>query len=258
MGGVKGEVKEALRLSGADRLILGLSGYTDAGGVASFSSSFIVRGLQARRLGELEGGSFVYSSSRPTTVIRRGLVEEVRYPKGEVYLADEARVVVVKGEEPHLSWNGFLAALMELVEASGAREVYTLGGLIDFVEEPRVSAVVSLPELQDVVEACGARLIDYEGPCSVYTALVERCAREGLRAVSLWGHVPYNRYTALTQLRAPDLETSHRTLAVLCRLAKLSLPLDELKSEAERQLSFLERVREAGEEKPSKFTNYIY
>ena len=257
---MKEEVKERLKSSGAACLVLSLSGYTDAGGVASFSSSFMVRKLRAVRLGELEGGGFVLSSSRPTTVIKRGLVEEVRYPRSEVFLAATGRgVVVVRGEEPHFSWNSFLNEVLELVEASGVEEVYTLGGLIDVVEEPKVSAVVSLPELQSLVEACGAELIDYEGPCSIYTALVECCASRRLKAVSLWGHVPYNRYTALSQLRAPDLETSHRTLRVLCRLAEIELPLAELEDEARKQLSFLEGMKAAeGERRTSKFSNYIY
>lgn len=247
-----------LKLEGASRLVLGLSGYTDAGGVASFSSTFIVRRLEARKLGEIEGAGFVLSMSRPIAMIRRGLVEGVRYPKLEVYLASSAGMAVVKGEEPHYSWEAFVDGMVDLVKSSGVKEVYTLGGFIDLREELKASAVVSLPELRSEVEACGVELVDYEGPCSVYTAFIERCAHEGLRAVSLWGHVPYSRYVALTRLRAPDLETSHRTLTALCKLTRLKLPLEELKAEAEKQLSFLEGMKEAEGKRPLKFAGLTY
>lgn len=232
---------DQVKLGGASYLVLGLMGYTDAGWVASFSSSFIINRLKARRIGELKEGGFVLSSARPIAVIKRGLVEEVAYPRGgEVFLA--GRVVVIRGEEPHLSWRSFLDEVLGLVEGGGIVEVYTLGGLVDFSEEARVSAVVSLPKLQGLVEACGAELINYEGPCSIYTALIERCAYKGISAISLWGHVPYRRYAVLSKLRAPDVDTSYRVLKVLCRLTKISLPLEELEEEARRQLDVLRDV----------------
>jgi len=254
------ELAEAIRSIKAIYLILGLSGYTDAGWVASFSSDYVVKEMQATELGEMGGGGFVYLSTRPTTVIKRGLVEKVKYPSWKVYFADRGSVLVVKGEEPHFGWEAFLDEVMELAEAACIEEVYAIGGLIDMVEEPRVSAVVSLPELQGLVEAHRVDLIDYEGPCSIYTALLLRCGERGVRAVSLWGHVPYKRYTVLSQLRAPDLETSYKVLTALCELSKLKLPLERLRVEAERQLSFLEGVRmiEEGGRGPSKFNNYIY
>lgn len=254
---MKEELRRAVEMVKATYLVLGLSGYTDAGGVASFSSSYIISELQATKLGEIEEGGFAYFSTRPTTVIRRGLVEEVRYPREEVYFASNSSALVIKGEEPHFNWEGFLDEVMEVVEAAGVREVYTIGGLIDVIEESKVTAVVSLPELQGLVEAHGADLIDYEGPCSIYTALLLRCGRRGIRAVSLWGHVPYKRYTTLSKLRYPDLEAAYKVLTVLCRLSGFKLPLERVRREAERQLSFLEKVRVAEEERPLKFTNYI-
>lgn len=236
---------EQVRLGRAKYLVLGLAGFTDAGWVASFSSSFIINKLKARRLGELRGGGFLLSSSRPIATIKRGLVEGVVYPRGgEVFLANEGGVVVIRGEEPHFSWDAFIDEVLKLVEGAGVEEVYTLGGLVDFAEEAKVSAVVSLPGLQSLLEACGVELINYEGPCSIYTALIERCARRGIGAISLWGHVPYKHYVTLSKLRAPDVDASYKVLRTFCKLTKVRLPLNELEGEARRQLSLLEDVKE--------------
>lgn len=236
---------QQIRLSRAEYLVLGLAGYTDAGWVASFSSSFIINKLGARKLGELREGGFVLSSSRPIAMIRRGLVEGVMYPRGgEVFLASEGGAVVIRGEEPHFSWDAFIDEVLKLVEEAGIKEVYTLGGLVDLAEEAKVSAVVSVPKLQSVLETYGVELINYEGPCSIYTALIERCARRGVSAISLWGHVPYKHYVTLSKLRAPDVDASYKVLRTLCKLTKIHLPLSELEGEARRQLSLLEDVRE--------------
>ncbi|PCN50614.1 hypothetical protein B6U99_03430 [Candidatus Geothermarchaeota archaeon ex4572_27] len=253
------ELRERLaRFKGAP-LVIGFSGYTDAASVASFSIGYLIRRTRAERIGELRGGYYVMASARPITVIREGLVEEVKYPSIEVYASSEPKLLMMRGEEPNVNWEGYLEEVMRLIDEAEVSMIYTLGGMIDYLDSPKVSAVVNRPELRRVVVEAGVDLIDYEGPCSVYTALLYRCRGRGVGAISLWGHVPFTVYSTLTQLRSPDLKTSYLTLEAFKRLSGVDVDLDELRGEAERFMEFVERVRGGREGQPSKFYNsYIY
>ncbi|RLF15546.1 MAG: hypothetical protein DRJ97_03665 [Thermoprotei archaeon] len=239
-------------------LVIGLSGYTDAAGVASFSANYLIRQTEAEKLGRLEGEFYVYVASRPTTTIKEGIVEEVRYPSLELYASRRANLLVMRGEEPNINWEAYLEKVMEVVDAARVSGVYTLGGLIDYLDQPKVSAVISTPRLRRVVEEAGMELIDYEGPCSVYTALIHRCSSRDLEAVSLWGHVPFSVYSTLSQLKSPDLKTAYLTLEALRRISGLDFNLEELREEAERLMELVDRIKAGKGEQPSKFYNYIY
>ncbi|RLF18449.1 MAG: hypothetical protein DRN06_01490 [Thermoprotei archaeon] len=239
-------------------MVIGFSGYTDAAGVASFSIDYLIKKTGAKKLTSLKRGLYVLSTSRPITVIRTGLVEEVKYPCTELYVSKKAGLLALRGEEPNINWEDYVEEVMEIIEEANVSSLYTLGGLIDYVEESKVSAVVSSPELKEEARVVGAELINYEGPCSIYTVIIRRCGERGVKAMSLWGHVPFQRYSTLTQLRSPDLKTAYLTLKTLCKLTGIDLELERLRAEAETMLELVDRIRKTSEEKPSKFFNYIY
>lgn len=225
-------------------VVVGLSGYTDAGGVATYSISYVRRKLGAQRIGRIPGEFFCdYSTSRPTTTILGGVVEDLRMPDNIVYASERDNVVLVEGFEPNLNWLDFIDALLELAKRFGAKRLYAIGGMIDNVEEPKVSAVISSPRLREEMLRNGVDLIDYRGPCSMYTPLMRLCDQRGVEGVSIWGHVPYRFFAAIAQLGVADAITAKAVLEKLVRLSGISLDLSDVERQEQQLRSMIRSMK---------------
>jgi proteasome assembly chaperone (PAC2) family protein len=222
---------------GSPYLIIGLSGWTDAGMVASRSARYLVKKLSMVKFATIEPDEFYnFSIERPTTVIKGGMIEEFSFASNDLYYSlgkdrgENVDLIVLAGAEPHLRWAKYSRAIVELAVKLGVRFCYAIGGLLDRVPHtrpPLISAVVNDASLSPLLTRNNVKMIDYEGPASFYTYLLTQLARNGILGVSLWGHVP--QYVAYA-----DANTSLHILRRLSNLLCVRFDLAELEREAQR------------------------
>lgn len=216
------------------RLLLGFSGWMDGGDVSTGTVQCLSEKLEADKLAEIDpNGFYIYSFPgsmeitslfRPHTKIKEGEIYSYKTPTNEFFCSEQDNLIMFVGKEPNLRWEEYSDCILSLCEEFGVEMVYFIGsvaGLVPHTREPRLFCSVSAPKLKETFKHYGVSFSNYEGPASVVTHLTTRCARRGLKMISLVATIP-----AYVQGNNPKCIT-----AVTRRLAgmlELDIELDDL------------------------------
>lgn len=245
---VSPEVEERLRRGrGADKryMLLGFSGWPDAGRVASLTTEYFAKALQAEKIMELDYSEiYDLTMNRPIVEIREALIEKLHMPGAAIYYwmapSQDASLVIFSGAEPSLRWKEFSDLILRLCNLLSAKRIYLVGGVLDQVphtRRPKISAVVNMEHLKIEMKLSGLDLSEYTGPASIHSYLMMRARDAGIEAVGLWAHTP-------TYLQHPNAIASYHLALKLCELMGITVNLSELKYMAD---SLKQAVSEAME-----------
>lgn len=249
-------------------LIVGLTGWMDGGHASTGTLGWLRQRLDATRFAEidpmdfylfnfpvssipisifLEAGRAVVApinpmelaaAFRPHAQISGGVVEEIAYPANDFWVAGAGEggaspsVIMFTGEEPHIRWGSWCDCIFGVCAELQVRDVFFVGSVaspVPHTRAPRIRASVSDPALKGRIAAAGLGFGDYEGPCSVTTALTYHAADVNLAWHNLVVEVPH--YPFLDMPTYP-----HSILAVagaLNRLVGLDLDLSDLEEASE-------------------------
>lgn len=188
---------ERVRLDKAP-MVVGLSGWGNAGEVSTFTVRYLIDRLSAKKFGEVPPeGFYNYLIQRPLVSIEGGLIESYIPPKNEFFYTMPREggggLVLLIGSEPHLNWSVYARAILRMVEEVGVGRIYTIGGYLADIQyggEPPITATTNNGELLDEFTRAGLGLTDYRGPTSVYSEVLWQGRARGLDVVSLWCGVP--------------------------------------------------------------------
>ncbi len=241
-------------------LVMGLSGWPNAGEVATGAVTYLRDKLSAVRLAEIDPEEFYdFTTQRPMAIIEDGVMLRLRPPSNVFYYyqnpTGEHDLILLRGAEPHLHWNGYVSCLLSVMREFSVHQVQALGGLHDRVphnREPVVSGLANRPELRDLLRSHGVRFSSYQGPSSLHTTFLARCADEGFPGLSIWGHVPiYVQNIANPKVCCAVLRTVAGIIGVSIDLSDvraageyLDETLDEALSQNADLRSFVEQMQE--------------
>ncbi|MHC1600789.1 MAG: proteasome assembly chaperone family protein [Candidatus Nezhaarchaeales archaeon] len=232
----------------ASLLIVGLTGYADGGGVVSHSINYLAKHLQCREVSSIDGDSFLdYTLNRPIVTIRSGIAKTLQPSKYRILLSEDRGVLIISGPEPNLRWKRFIDILLRVAKNAKAKSIYTIGGFIDHVDEPKVSYVLPDESLKEHFQLESFSPIEYKGPSSIYTLTIKRAFKKGFQAISLWVHVPYSTHVLLPQLGWIDYWSSFALLSAIKQMANLELDLkdaEELCRKFRNRLDVIKHVAE--------------
>lgn len=184
-------------------ILIGYRGWLNAGETSTGSVDFLRRKLNARKLASIDSRKFYiwqvpgYDPAqvmRPQAVVEGGVVKSLDEPANEFFYwkSDGPNdLILFSGYEPNLAWPEFTQAIMSVARRYQARRIYTLGGVFDQVPHTRptgVYAVLSRPEMK--LEFQSFPLLNYTGPCSFSTLLVDYAGREKIEAASIVARIP--------------------------------------------------------------------
>ncbi len=216
-------------------MIIGFAGYPDAAYATSSSLNYLVKKFNAEKIGEFSSDDlYNYSILRPVTSIRSGEILKIEFPSLEIFHAfnGDRDIIFIKGFEPQLKWQRFMDSITEISRKLNVKEVYTLGSFVDYSEEVKVSVVLTDKSLKSIIESLGLGLIDYQGPCSIYTPIINKLYSEGIKALSLWAHIPYRDYAVLSRVGATDWRASSKLISSLLKVVDLKLDIKDLEEKA--------------------------
>jgi len=234
------------RLS-SPRMLLGFTGWMDAGRVSTGTVEHLVNHLGARSFAEIDSMEFYILNFpvatipvtvvldgektqissidpmeftaifRPHTKIQDGVIRELQCPRNEFYYSEDPDVILFHGEEPHIRWRAYADCILEVAERVGVTEMYFVGSVaspIPHTREPRVRASGASEGLVAMLAERGARLTDYEGPAGLVTFLCQYAQERGIELGVLVVEVPH--YPSL------ELHTYPRSiLRALCEIEPL-------------------------------------
>lgn len=243
-------------------LVMGFSGWMDGGNSSTGTIEYLQARFGAERFAEIDADGFYIlnfpgpietaSIFRPYTKFQNGLIRKFDYPKNTFYACPEHSIILFEGREPNLSWGRYCDAIFEICRRFNVRQILFVGsvaGAVPHTREARVSCSISTEHLRPEMEKKGFRFVNYEGPGSFVTYLLQQCSRKGLDMVSLVTEIPvyvhgYNPRCVETALRCIssllDLQLEHDDLHAMSedferRVSKLVDEQPEL-AESVRQL----------------------
>ena len=239
-------------LSGA-KMVLAFSGWMDGGDVSTGTVKRLVERLGAKPFAQIEPESFyIYSFPgamevtamfRPHIVIREGLIKAFEPPANTFYYDQGRNLVFLVGKEPNLNWQSFGDCIFALASRIGVSEIFfvgSFGGAVPHTREPRLYVTVSDTHLRPIMQKCGVRLTNYEGPGSFTTFLMTQAEQRGCDMASVVAEIP----GYLQGTNPLSIEAVTRKLAVILGL---SIDLTELRGASNEWES---RVSEAVEKNP--------
>lgn len=185
------------------RLLLGFSGWMDGGDVSTGTVQCLSEKLEADKLAEIDpNGFYIYSFPgsmeitsmfRPHTMIKDGEIFSYKTPTNEFFYSEQDNLIMFTGKEPNLRWEEYSDCILSICEEFDVEMIYFIGsvaGLVPHTREPRLFCSVSAPKLKETFKHYGVSFSNYEGPASVVTHLTTRCARRGLKMISLVATIP--------------------------------------------------------------------
>jgi len=208
-------------------IIIGFAGWPDAGGVSTLSVTYLKDSLNASQLGEITLSDFIdHTHHRPVVVIEDGMLRSISMPSLDIYwgLTGERDVILIRGYEPISGWDKLVNAIFTLANKFGVEGLVSIGGLLDRIPHTRpvrVSFLTTDREMYYRATSLGLRPSNYRGPASIHSFLMHECGKRGLRAVSIWGHVP-------SYLNIPNPRVAATVLEKVSALWDIHLDLDRL------------------------------
>jgi proteasome assembly chaperone (PAC2) family protein len=226
-------------------MLLGFSGWPDAGRVASLTLEYFVRALDAEEIMEIDYSEINdLTTSRPFVEIKDALIEMLQMPGAVIYYwMDEeqsASLIIFSGVEPGLRWREFSNLILNLCNILSAKRMYLVGGVLDQVPHTRrtkISAVVNMEHLRLEMKLSGLDLTEYSGPASIHSYLMLRAREAGIEAVGLWAHTP-------TYMQHPNAIAAYHLAMKLAELMRITIGLSELKMMADSLRQAMSRAVE--------------
>ena len=222
-------------------MVMGFSGWPDAGRVSSISIEYLINSLKAEKVGNLRtSGYYDLTSTRPLVTVSGGVLRDLRFPLNELYLWTsenyEKAILILMGSEPNINWEEYTNQILSICDECMIRRIYLIGGVLDLIphtRKPMVRMVVNMENLKREIEAYGLRPIEYSGPASIHSYIMTMALRRGIEAIGIWGHSP-------SYVTIPNPKTALHVLRTLSMMLDVKLDLGDLEKrvmEFERELN---------------------
>ena len=228
-------------------ILIGLGGWLNAGEVATGCIDFLRRKLNARKFAHIDSSRFhiwqvpgfdLAQAMRPHAVIEEGVIKSLAEPASEFFFwksGTEHDLILFTGFEPNLRWPEYASAILSIAKRYRVPRIYSLGGVYDQVphtRETRVFAVLSRPELKN--EFKSFPFLNYAGPCSFSTMLLNQAGREGIEAAGITARVP-------PYIQIFNAKACYDLLKKVFALTPLNIDLSDLKKSGDNLVEMMDK-----------------
>jgi proteasome assembly chaperone (PAC2) family protein len=212
-------------------MVMAFGGWPDAGEGATQAVRYLVRKLKAVPFADIDPEDFYdFTQTRPNTFLNTEGVRRTQWPTNKFYYwqnaTGERDLVLFSGIEPNLRWRTYTSLVINVMEHIHCRRILHLGALLDAVPHTRDTILTGSsnnPDLRKTLEEMGAPSSSYEGPTGITSAIWESVSRRGMMYASVWGHAPHYLHAT------PNFKVSHALLAVVNRLLRVPVRLEDMK-----------------------------
>ena len=230
----------------AEVMIVGWRQWADAGSVSSLLPKYLVRHLNARRIGELRPDGFylfqipgTHDLVRPIVRFHDGYPEQLERQRNDIYFAEVngKGVALFIGDEPHLDAERYTHRLV------------SLGGVyaeLPFDKPRPIHTTYSLRRLRPMLEELNIQFTGYQGGASIGAYLARVAADRNHEYIGMYAFVPTLNFAQLPQVETGfRIESDYRAwIDILRRLGhfqKLKLDLNELQGMADSLQETIDR-----------------
>lgn len=230
-------------------LLFAFAGWSDAAESASHAAKFLIRQMRAERFADIDAEEFYdFTQVRPKTRFDKSGDRYIKWPANEFYVHRTSNgqpdLVLFLGIEPNLKWKTFADLMKRVIIDSGVRQVVHLGALLDAVphtREVRLTGSATSNRFQIGMPGTDIKPSRYAGPTGITGVLMDAIRREGIQAVSLWGHSPH--YLQVS----PNPKVSLALVSTVAKLLGFQIDCRPLESQG---INFDARVEQALSDEP--------
>ncbi len=228
-------------------LLIGLNGWLNAGEVSTGCIDFLRRKLNAQKFAHIDARHFhiwqvpgfePLQTLRPQAIIEEGVVKSLAEPASEFFYwksGAEHDLILFTGFEPNLRWPEYASAILNIAKHYHVPRIYSLGGVYDQVphtRETQVFAVLSSPALKG--EFTSFPFLNYTGPCSFSTMLLNQAGREGIEAAGITARVP-------PYIQIFNAKACYDLLKKVFALTSLNIDLSDLKKSGDNLVEMMDK-----------------
>ena len=193
-------------------LIAGWRQWADAGSMSSGLPQYLIKQTGARQIGEIKNDGFylfqfpgTHDLVRPVVKFQKGYPESLQTKRNEIfYQGDENRgVIILVGDEPHLDVERYVNAILDAAEMFEVKRIVTFGGVfgeLPYDKERLISAIYSLPSLEQEIDQLAVNVSDYHGGASIGSYICKRGGERGIPLVGLFAFVPTYDFASVEQI----------------------------------------------------------
>lgn len=160
--------------------------------------AYVIGKYGAKPFARLNPDTFYrFDENRPLVNIRQGDLKSLKFPGGAFFSARTGAgpvdLVLLKADEPSLSWHLFADELFSLCQNLGVETIITLGSMYDNVlhSDRVVSGMASDPLAFSRLKQESVIPVSYQGPSAIHSVIHSEGPRRGFKCTSLWCHCPY-------------------------------------------------------------------
>ena len=230
-------------------ILIGLGGWLNAGEVATGCIDFLRRKLNAQKFAHIDSRGFhvwqvpgfdLAQVMRPHAVIEEGVIRSLTEPASEFFFWKSGAgngndLILFTGAEPNLKWPEYASAILSIAKRYRAPRIYSLGGVYDQVPHTRetsVFAVLSRPEMKS--EFKSFPFLNYAGPCSFSTMLMNQAGKEGIEAAGITARVP-------PYIQVFNAKACHDLLKKVFALTPMNIDLSDLKKSGDSLVEMMDK-----------------
>jgi len=177
-------------------LVLVLEGWFDMAGAATRAVDELFDRSHRLTIGEIDPDPFYdFTVERPRVEMTDGELRQIIWPENRIDLwrapGGGRHVVVLTGVEPHLYWDTFARAVIEVAERLGCQLVVTLGAGAEAIPHSRRPFVTGSSTTVDLARRLGLSAPSYQGVTGLVGVLQTLLDNIGRPSVSLRVGIPH-------------------------------------------------------------------
>jgi len=176
-------------------LLVGLTGWFDAGGVATTALAHVAPWDSSVIVGEIDPDPFYdFTQERPIVELVDGDTRHVSWPSNDFQVVRKGGahdLVVLSGVEPHLAWRTYAGCVVRVVERLGCEAVVTVGAMADAVPHTRPPLVVGSTASPELASRLGLSSPTYQGITGLIGTLHVELEQRDIPTISLRVGVPH-------------------------------------------------------------------
>ncbi len=191
----------------ADEIIMitGWRQWADAGSISSGLPDYLIRQMDARKIGEIKPDGFylfqlpgAHHLLRPQIRLEDGFRRSLEIKRNEFYFAEigSKGLIIFLGDEPHLDVDAYAEAYFEAAKTFNVSEIAGVAGVyasVPYDQERQMSCIYSLQEMKNDLESYAVTFSNYEGGSSIGSYLVSKAETWQIPFFILYAFVPaYN------------------------------------------------------------------
>lgn len=260
----------------AINMVAGWHQWADAGAISSELPRYLIKHLDARKIGQITSDPFylfqvpgTHGYLRPEIKFENGHCTAITLHRNELYYhGNESNgLVIFLGEEPHVSAERYAHAFFEAAKELGVKRIVSLGGVygaIPYDRDRGVSCVYSLPDMQAELTEYALTFSNYEGGVSIGSYLAHHAEQYGMEFLSMYAFVPAYDFSHLSQdqpgMRIDrDFRAWHELMRRISHMFDLDITLADLQQRGEELTKAIgEKVDQMESKMPQlKLKDYI-